>query len=78
MKFYNPFKINAERLTKVEARLTKNSQIIEEDHGELVDLKTVVAELRSHVERLHAGVEGLRSRQNALRLALSKAISKDD
>lgn len=78
MKFYNPFKINEERLTVVEERLTKNSAIIEERNRVLVDLIATASGLKTHVERLHLEVGELRRRQQALRTALSEATKIDD
>ncbi len=77
MKFYNPFKINEDRLKAVEERLTKFSTIIQGDLGAVVDLTAAVGGLEAHVERLHLEVGELRQRQQALRQALSDATKTD-
>lgn len=77
MKFYNPFKINEDRLTTVEEQLTKFSEVVQ-GHGELwVELTVTVKGLRADVTRLRQEVGELRRREQALRTALSEATRTD-
>ncbi|MHA2063157.1 MAG: hypothetical protein ACXABY_02130 [Candidatus Thorarchaeota archaeon] len=64
------------QIEELDRRLEHNSKMIEEDHHDLAELKTLVVELKAHIERLHLEVGTLRSRQQALRLALSEAMTE--
>lgn len=49
---WNPFEENKNKIADMDKRLTHNSEIIEEDHGAIADLKRENIELRVCVDNL--------------------------
>lgn len=63
-----------ERLQKVEERIEHNSQILEEDHADLVELKTQITSLIAENQELRSRIEALEERQQNFRQKLVSAI----
>lgn len=62
------------RLEAVEQRITHNSEILEEDHGYVIELRTQIARLSALVEAQEARIEALEQRQQSFRHRLVSAI----
>lgn len=76
MKFYNPFKISEQRLTRIEGRLDTHADILEEYENELVELKSQISDLQVVNEALVIRIESVENKQTSLRDGL-KVLAND-
>jgi len=71
----NPLKVIRESIAALDTRLIKNSEIIAEDHGEIIELKTQNRDLVKLIEALSLKIDTLEEKQSLLRGGLFEAVT---